>query len=281
MIMDKYLSAHFDRVAIALKIEYSWKRSIMTMRSFFRRSCRNMKAGLGRSDYTTALIAIGLFLMAVLTGCASAGGPRGKDSPQAVGHGAKDTANDDSELAARVNGVAITRTAVKAMAARMAGGGDADATSKEALDRLIVAELAYERAKEVGLTLAPADIDDAVKDIKDNVGGEDMFQRTLAEKKMSEEGLRRELGRDLLIRQIIQKEVLAGIVIDSAELNREIEKTREELIMQGEKAATRSIRRSVMKKLNAREEQKRLAAWEAGLRKRARIEILGAGDEKK
>lgn len=248
---------------------------------FFRRFCVNKSAGIVRVDFTAALIALGLLLMAVLTGCSSAGGPQGKESPHAVVQGAKDAANDDNELAARVNGVAITRAAVKAMAARMAGEGDAAAISKEALDRLILGELAYERAKEVGLTIAPEDIDNAINDIKDNVGGENMFQRTLAEQKMSEEDLRRELGRDLLIKRIIQKEVLAGIVIDPDELKQEIEKTREELIRHGEKAGTRSIRRSVEKKLKTHEEKKKLASWEADLRKGARIEILGAGDEKK
>jgi hypothetical protein len=245
----------------------------MGMPYLLKRLIMNEVAGVGRVASLAALIAAGLCLTAVLTGCASVSGPQGKESPNVV-QGAKDAGNNDNKPAAMVNGVAISRAAVKGMAVRIAGGVDAAAFSKEALDRLIVAELAYERAKEAGLTISPADIDDAISDIKDRVGGEELFRVTLAEKKMDEEDLRRELGRDLLIRRIIKKEVLDRVVIDTEELQREIEKTRQELIRQGEKADIRPIRKSVEKKLKTREEKKKLAAWEADLRSRARIEIV-------
>jgi hypothetical protein len=180
-----------------------------------------------------------------------------------------------------VNGVAITRDDVNAMATRMARSGDAAAMTKEALDRLILAELAYERAKAVGIMIGPADVDNAVNEIKDNVGGKDMFRQTLAEKKMTEEDFRRELERDLMIKRIYQKEVLAGIVLDPEELKQEIEKAREESNKIGKKADMRAIRRSAEKKLKTREENKRMAVWEMELRKSAKLEIMEGGDEKK
>lgn len=246
-----------------------------------KKCCMNNTDGVKRAAYTVVLSITGLFFAAVLTGGAAAGEPQGKEPPPAAVQGTKDARSVDNELAAKVNGVAITRAAVKSMAGRMAGGGDAAAISKEALDRLILGELAYQRAKESGMTLTPADLDNAINDIKENVGGEEMFQRALVEKKTSEEELRRELGKDLLIKRIMQKEVLAGIVINPEELNKEIGNAREEAIKRGDKADMRAIRRSTEKKLKAREEKTRMAAWEAGLRQNARIELMPSGGEKK
>jgi foldase protein PrsA len=245
------------------------------MLRYFRKFFAKETAGVGRANHKTALVMMGLLLIAVLTGCAATGGAH--DAMPLQG---KNAAGEGSEIVARVNGVSITRSDVKTMATRMARGGDAAALDKEALDRLILGELAYERAKEVGLTITPADIDNEIKNIKDNVGDNEMFRRALLERKMTEVDLRKELERDLLITRIIQKEVQEGIVIDPEELKQEIEKTREELSRHQEKVDMRAIHRSVEKKLKLREEKKRMDTWESDLRKRARIELVNGGDGK-
>lgn len=253
----------------------------MVKPGFFRRNGVKKTDKAWRGAYPAALVIIGLFIMAASPGRAMADGPQGGEASQPGIRKPKDAAGRGSEVVARVNGVEISQAAVQAMAARMARGGGAPASSKEALDGLILAELAYQKAKAAGLAIDPPDIDNAVNEIKDNAGGEEIFRQMLAARKLSEEDLRRELERDFMIRRIIQKEVVAGIVISREELNREIEKARGELIKPGEKANMRQIRRSVEKKLKTREEKKRMAEWETELRKGAKIELMEEGDEKK
>ena len=88
------------------------------------------------------------------------------------------------DLAARVNGVAITREAVILKMARLAGTGQGQEPGsedvsgnkrKEALDKLILQELAYQRAMAEGMKISRDELDAAITELKETVGGEEKY----------------------------------------------------------------------------------------------------------
>ncbi len=146
------------------------------------------------------------------------------------------TAGGQDIVAARVNGVAITMDTVSKMAnqlnAQMAhshtngGGPDVQAIQKEALDRAILQELAYQRALAVGIKVGHKDIDDAIIKIKAKVGGEEGYKNSLAREKMTEETLRVEVARGLALQRIYAREVLEKVSVPEDKLKEEYEKNK-------------------------------------------------------
>ena len=139
-------------------------------------------------------------------------------------------------IAARVNGVDITEAAVETRMARVLAGrrhdgspGDMEAIRKEALNKLILQELAYQRAKAVGLRIDPKELDDAITEIKEKAGGEEKYRDSMEKRQMTEEGLRKDLERNLMVKHIFEKEVSSGIVIPEEDIKKEYERVKDQL----------------------------------------------------
>ncbi len=153
--------------------------------------------------------------------------PRGSDSPAPMNlESAKKIA------VARVNGVSITMESVvemmNNMRSRMMRQGSAqqqnmDALRQEALNKLILQELAYQRAKAEGLLPSPAEVDAAVQRVKTRLGGEEGFTAFLEKEAMSEKDLRSLLETNLAIGRIIEKEVSGKVVITADDVKKEYE----------------------------------------------------------
>jgi parvulin-like peptidyl-prolyl isomerase len=152
----------------------------------------------------------------------------------------KTTAGAAQEVVARVNGAEITRAEVEEKAALMrnagghaATGGETDtaALRKEALRKLILQELAYERAKSRGITVSAGELDGAVAEIKASVGGEEKYREGLKARHMTEDELRKKLERNLMVKHIFEKEVSGGIVISEEDLRKEYENVKDEFSM--------------------------------------------------
>ena len=133
---------------------------------------------------------------------------------------------------ARVNGVSITMEAVvekmNNMNARMMRHGssqqqDMDALRQEALNKLILQELAYQRAKTEGLLPSPAEIDAAVQKVKRRLGGEEGFRTFLEKESMSEEEFRSLIETNIAVGRVIDKEVTSKIVITEDDVKKDYE----------------------------------------------------------
>jgi len=135
-------------------------------------------------------------------------------------------------LAATVNGVAITRESLMAMMNRMSSRkGEGDLQSRyegdlkqKALDRLILQELAYQKAKENGMSADPIDVENALTNLKKKLGGEQEYDDFLKASDLSEDGLRSQLERAIMVDHIFTKEVFEHVVITEDETEKEYEK---------------------------------------------------------
>jgi len=72
-----------------------------------------------------------------------------------------------------------------------AGESDSEALRKDALDKLILQELAYQRAKAEGLKVGRDELDGIITEIKGKVG-EEKYIETLEKRRITEEDLREE-----------------------------------------------------------------------------------------
>lgn len=142
-------------------------------------------------------------------------------------------------VAARVNGVAISLDAVVNMAnrlnAQMAhahsnGGPDIQAVQKEALDRVIIQELAYQRAMAAGIKVEQKDIDDAVVKIKAGMGGEEGYKKFLANEKMTGESFRADVARGLAMQRIHAREVVDKVSVSEDQMKEEYDKEKSKFL---------------------------------------------------
>lgn len=143
---------------------------------------------------------------------------------------------DKGDVVATVNGFAITQTALKAKMMRMiearqndgtGGSIDPEALRKDALNKLIISELAYQRAKVERLKVDKDELDKAVAEIKEKVG-EEKYRETLAKKELTEEDLRGELEKNLMIKHIFEKEVSSLVAISEDDVKKEYEDIKDE-----------------------------------------------------
>ncbi|MEJ2697763.1 MAG: SurA N-terminal domain-containing protein [Candidatus Sulfobium sp.] len=137
-------------------------------------------------------------------------------------------AQSGREVVAKVNGVSITAAALEARVARVlkakghgtAGAGQEDfrAIARKALDKLIVQELAYQKALAEGMKVKPRELDAAVAALKERAGGEEKYREMLEKNNVTEAELRKKLERNRLVKEIFEKDVLSKVVISEDDI---------------------------------------------------------------
>jgi parvulin-like peptidyl-prolyl isomerase len=185
-----------------------------------------------RAPYAVLMIAFILLCMAPLSGGVGAAEEKADPSSTAT----PETGGESrGKVVARVNGAEITEAALSARMGRMHAGmghgeghDETEAARREALNRLILQELAYQRAKAAGVKIEPKELDDAIAEIKTKAGGEEKYLESLEKRHMTEEGLRKDLERNLMIKHIFEKEVSSGVSISEEEVKKEYEKVKGE-----------------------------------------------------
>ena len=138
----------------------------------------------------------------------------------------------EKSVAARVNGVDITAQSVLAMMNRLVskrGHGDAspegiEEIRKAALNRLILQELALQKAKAGGLKVEQEKIDSAMAGIKTSLGGEEGYRKYLEREGMTGEEMKGQVERSLTLELTFLKEVSEKTSVSEDELKREYEK---------------------------------------------------------
>ena len=138
-------------------------------------------------------------------------------------------------VAAKVNGVDITLDQVIKMTnyitlqtikaqGHEGGGPDRESIKREAMDRLIVTELAYQKAKSLGIKAEQKDIDAALNAIKTSQGGEEAYKESLEKDHLTEQMLRAQIERSIMLERIFAKEVLEKISVPEEKMKEEYEK---------------------------------------------------------
>jgi hypothetical protein len=144
---------------------------------------------------------------------------------------------------------------------------------KEALDRLIWRELAVQEAKKQGMK-APADaVTEELKRIKADMKSEDAFRENLAKAGITEEDLRRQIERNLLVEMITEKEIFGKATVDLDEAKKVYEGKRKRYLGPSGPMTFEEARPLIESELKTAAIQKREDEWVESLKKGARIEI--------
>lgn len=133
-------------------------------------------------------------------------------------------------VAAKVNDAPVTMYAVIMMMNRIGYKEDVQAVKDEALNKLIIQELAYQKAITDGLKIEEDNIDKAISNFTENLGGEEAFKSFLDKENLTEEELREQARRSLTIEAILFKEVQEKIKVQEDDLKQEYEHMKDRLI---------------------------------------------------
>jgi parvulin-like peptidyl-prolyl isomerase len=186
-------------------------------------------------------IALVVCLLAGVTGCASTGekGPGkgesiSKEQPKIEAQQDLDKADQQAAkkvVVARVNGAEImmldllkTMNRISARKAAAATPADVEDVKKEAIDRLIFQELAWQKAQAEGLRTKKENIDTAIANLKENIGGDEKYRQLLDQEQATESDLRSQVEKSLTLEAIFTKEVYEKVVVPEEELKKAYER---------------------------------------------------------
>jgi hypothetical protein len=134
-----------------------------------------------------------------------------------------------SKIVATVNGQSIPQAAYDRMQARASmqyGLNPASTTPEQAaqlkkqiLDSLTGQELLRQAAQKAGITASTTGVETQIAAVKKQLGDDANFKKALAEQKMSEADLRKQIETDLMIREYLnQKLNLGGLSVTEDEI---------------------------------------------------------------
>ena len=148
-------------------------------------------------------------------------------------------------VVATVNGVGITYDAVVRMMRRIMSTKayaeaprDMEDIRKEALDKLVVQELAYQKAKAEGTVVGEKAIDDAIADLRKKLGGDERFNAFLERESMTGERLRPAIERNLVLQAVSEKEVTGRVTVSGDDVRKEYEKDKDKYTIPEKVAVT-------------------------------------------
>lgn len=173
-----------------------------------------------------------LFTAVTVVGClCTSVSASGADKEMYLGHGA-----GDDFIVARVNGDPITWSALESKMRETAttnyGRKDitpalAERIKQESLDKLITEELAYQRAKQLGITVSRAEIEDHIAKMESQWGGAQHFQQYLNLRNWTAKDVWNEAERALMVKKALDKDIFSKIAIDEDELKKMYEENKE------------------------------------------------------
>lgn len=140
-------------------------------------------------------------------------------------------------IVARVNNAELSMDSLVKMVNRLPTGNKSgvpeslEEHKKRSLDMLILQELAYQQAKAQDLSIGADKIDMAIKNLKENVGGEKEYADYLTKRHVTEADLRAEVERSLTLETIYSREVLAKVTIPEDEVRQEYEKEKDRYLL--------------------------------------------------
>lgn len=145
---------------------------------------------------------------------------------------------------------------------------------QEALDRLIYRELAVQEAKRQGLTVLPNEIEEELRNVKAAMKSDEAYKEFLKKQGLTEEELKKNIERDILIAMITEKEIFSKAVVDPKLVKKTYEKKKNSYKGPSGLMSFEEARPIIEQELMTPIVQKREDEWVEGLKKAARIEIL-------
>lgn len=146
----------------------------------------------------------------------------------------------------------------------------------EALDRLILQELAVEGAKRQGLTVKPEVIDQMVQKTKASVGGDRQFKEYLKDQALTEEEFRKLAERHQLSQVIVAKEVYDKIRLDDKTMKDDYTNNKNLYVKDGTPPVQMTFEEAkpaIEHKLKNEMGQKKIKEWSQEMRKTAKVEV--------
>ncbi len=238
-----------------------------------------------RKSAVTAVIMVLLFTQFMFSGCRKTETTGISPEEHQKEMVRKSFEESKKTIAAKVNGEPITMFALlremNAVAPRYAAAGK-ERTPKldekirtDALNTLIFQELAVQEAKKRGMKADPAEIERAVKEIKDKAGSGAAFREYLASNGLTEEELRKTIEQDALFEMIAAREVDEKVTVTDAALRARYGREKAGLKDAAHRQMTfEEAKEMLEQKIRAEAGEKRMRAWEKELKKNARIEIV-------
>jgi hypothetical protein len=145
---------------------------------------------------------------------------------------------------------------------------------KEALDRLIYRELAVQDAARQGITVPPQAVGEEMQKARSRFKTDDAFRASLAKAGITEDELRRDIERSLIVDMITEKEIFDKVKVDPLQVKKTYEREKASFTGPGGKQLSFEEARPIIEqKLMTPLVQKREDAWVDGLKKAAKIEI--------
>ena len=180
-----------------------------------------------------------VFVCGMLAGYASLAPADEKSGNRAGESGPTETGiSEKRRIIARVNGVEISEgslsdTEALIRAENMKAGRNIEdkAVRKEALERLILQELIYQRARETGMKADEKEIALYIDKMKANAGSDEAFRKYLLRENLSEKDLRAVTERNVLIRKLYDQEVSARAVVSDEEMRAEYEREKSRFVI--------------------------------------------------
>lgn len=102
---------------------------------------------------------------------------------------------------------------------------------EEAMERLAVEELAYQRAVALGIRINPDDINSRIDNLKNNAGGDTEFQNSLTRQNKTLDQLKEEIRRYMSIEAAVEQEVNRMAAVDDKEVEKIYQENREQFII--------------------------------------------------
>jgi hypothetical protein len=152
---------------------------------------------------------------------------------------------------------------------------------KDAMDRLIYRELAVQEAKRQGMGVPPAAVADELKKIRADLKSEDGYKGFLTKSGITEDELKRQLERGILIDMITEKEIFTKVAMDPGEAEKIYAKKKKSFKGPSGQMSFEEARPLIEKELMTAAVQKREDEWVKELKKAAKIEITLGESEKK
>jgi parvulin-like peptidyl-prolyl isomerase len=184
------------------------------------------------------LLVVAVLITAILCRAGAAPADEGNPRPSSAGETERheaDVKGKGKVVAALVNGVAITMDAVEIMMKSLgtgtgqglASGDEAGAVKKEALNQLILQELAYQKAKSEGLIVEEQEIDKVIANVREKLGDEGKYREFLDKEGISENELRMRVQKNILLKRIFTSAIRGNIAVPEDALKKEYEQDKE------------------------------------------------------
>jgi hypothetical protein len=146
---------------------------------------------------------------------------------------------------------------------------------KDALNNVIVQELAVQEASKAGLQAKPEAVDAELRKMKARLGSASAFEGYLAKNGLTEAELRKQIAQDALFELIAAREVDAKIKVTESDLKKRYQAEKSGLKDANHKELTFEAARGVLEeRARAEASERRMREWEKELKKNAKIEIV-------